>query len=133
MEKDFNPEYVQLCLTIRHYSALRFAMRTLFLVLFIGLAVIGFGIIPQQSFLVKATAKTFGFLATCFFWACEKNAARYMSHMQERAAELEKLLGYHLWSGMPQSVYWFVGPSVVTPLVYGGIALFWLYAMVFIR
>ena len=103
MERNFDSEYVQLCLTIRHYSALRFAMRTLFLVLFVGLAVIGFGIVPQQSLLVMATAKTLGFLATCFFWACEKNAARYMSHMQERAAELEKLLGYRLWSGMSQS------------------------------
>ena len=56
-----------------------------------------------------------------------------MSHMQERAAELEKLLGYRLWSGMPQSVYWFVGLSVVTPLAYGVIALFWLYAMIFVR
>ena len=133
MEKDSDPEYVQLCLSIRHYSALRFAMRTLFLVLFIGLAVIGFGVVPQQSFWVMATAKTLGFLATCFFWACEKNAARYMSHMQERATELEKLLGYRLWSGMPQSVYWFVGPPFVTPLVYGVIALFWLYAVVFVR
>src|SRR5574337_811625 len=133
MEKDLDPEYVQVCLTIRHYSALRFAMRALFLVLCIGLAVIGFGIILQQSFLVKATAKAFGFLVTCFFWACERNAARYMSHMQERAAELEKLLGYRLWSGMPQSVYWFVGPSFVTPLIYGMIALFWLYAVAFVR
>jgi len=133
MEKNSDSEYVQVCLTIRHYSAVCFAMRTLFLTLFVGLAVVGFGIIPQESFLVKATAKVFGFLATCFFWACEKNAVRYMSHMQERAAELEKLLGYRLWSGMPQSVYWFVGPSVVTPLAYGVIAFFWLYAMIFVR
>lgn len=133
MDKDFEQEYVQICLTIRHYSALRFAMRTLFLILCIGLVVIGFGMIPQQSFLAKATAKAFGFMVTCFFWACERNAARYMSHMQERAAELEKLLGYRLWSGMPQSVYWFVGPSFVIPLVYGVIALGWLYAVVFVR
>lgn len=133
MEKDADQEYMQVCLTIRHYSAFRFAMRTLALVLFVGLAVIGFGIVPQQSFLVKATAKAAGFLATCFFWVCEKNAVRYMSHLQERAGELEQLLGYRLWSGMPRSAYWFIGPPFVIPLVYAAIALFWLYAVIFVQ
>ncbi|HLC21282.1 MAG TPA: hypothetical protein VJM10_04140 [Candidatus Methylomirabilis sp.] len=133
MTKASETEYAEVCLTIRHYSALRFAMRTLFLVTFVGLAVIGFGIIPQQSFVAKTVAKAFGLLMTGFFWASEKNAARYMSHLRERAAELEEGLGYRVWSGMPGPPSSLSRAGLVAPLVYGFLALFWIYALVFVR
>lgn len=133
MEKDSDQEYAQVSLTIRHYSGLRFAMRALHLAIFIGLTVIGFGIIPQSSLVVKSVAKGFGLLMTCFFWASEKNAARYMSHLQDRAAQLEERLGYRLWSGMPKSASWFLGAAFITPLVYAGLAVFWIYGIIFVR
>ncbi len=133
MTKASETEYAEVCLTIRHYSALRFAMRALLLVIFVGLAVIGFGIIPQQSFFVKTVAKAFGLLMTGFFWASERNAARYMCHLRERAAELEEALGYRVWSGMPGPPFGLFRVDLVTPLVYGCLAVFWIYALVFVR
>ncbi len=133
MVKASDTEYAEVCLTIRHYSALRFAMRTLLLVISIGLAVIGFGIIPQQSFFVKTVAKAFGILMTGFFWASERNAARYMSHLRERAAELEEALGYRVWSGMPGPPLGLLRVGFVAPLVYGCLAAFWIYALIFVR
>lgn len=133
MAKESDQEYVEVCLTIRHYSARRFAMRTLLLAIVVGLAVIGFGIIPQQSFLVKTVAKAFGLLMTCFFWVSEKTAARYMSHLQERAAHLEEALGYRVWSGMPKPAYWFLRADLLIPLVYASLALFWIYGLIFVR
>lgn len=133
MTKDSDQEYAEVCLTIRHYSALRFGMRTLFLAILVGLAVVGFGIIPQQSFLVRSVAKGFGLLMTCFFWVSEKNAARYVSHLQERASQLEETLGYRLWSGMPKAAYGFFRGAFIVPLVYASIALFWIYALISVR
>jgi hypothetical protein len=133
MTKASDQEYAEVSLTIRHYSALRFAMRTLLLVISVGLAVIGFGIIPQQSFIVKTVAKAFGILMTAFFWASERNAARYMSHLRERAAELEEALGYRVWSGMPEPPFGLFSAGFVAPLVYGCLALFWIYALISIR
>jgi hypothetical protein len=133
MTKDSDQEYAEVCLTLRHYSGLRFGMRTLFLAILVGLAVVGFGIIPQQSFLVKSAAKAFGLLMTAFFWVSEKNAARYMSHLQERASQLEKALGYRLWSAMPKAAYGFFRGAFIVPLVYASIALFWIYALISIR
>ena len=133
MTKDSDQEYAEVCMTLLHYTALRFGMRTLFLAILIGLAVVGFGIIPQQSFLVKSVAKAFGLLMTVFFWVSEKNAARYMSHLQERASQLEKALGYRLWSAMPKEAYRFFRGAFITPLVYASIALFWIYALIFVR
>ncbi len=133
MTKASETEYAEVCLTIRHYSALRFAMRTLLLVIFVGMAVIGFGIIPQPSFFAKTVAKAFGIVMTYFFWFSEKNAARYMSHLRERAAELEEALGYRVWSGMPGPLSWLSRAGYVAPLVYGCLALFWIYALVFVR
>ena len=57
MTRDSDQEYAEVFLTIRHYLGIRFGMRTLFLAILVGLAVIGFGIIPQQSFVVKTVAK----------------------------------------------------------------------------
>ncbi len=133
MTKASDAEYAEVCLTIRHYSALRFAMRTLLLVIFVGLAVIAFGIIPQPSFLAKTVAKASGIVMTWYFWVSEKSAARYMSHLRERAAELEEALGYRVWSGMPKSPYFLFIGGFVAPLVYGCLALFWIYALVFVR
>lgn len=133
MTKDSDQEYAQVCLTIRHYLGLRFGMRTLFLAILVGLAVIGFGIIPQQSFVVKTVAKAFGIVTTYFFWISEKNAARYMGHLQERAAQLEEALGYRLWSGMPKSAHWLLKGAFVIPFVYASIGLFWIYATIFVR
>ena len=93
---------------------------------------IGFGIIPQQSFLVKTVAKGFGLLMTCFFWAFEKNAARYMSHLEARVAHLEEAIGYRVWSGMPKPAYWFWGTALITPLVYAGLMIFWIYGLFFV-
>ena len=126
MEKDSDLEYAEVCLTIRHYSALRFATRTLFLAISVGLAVVGFGVIPHQSLLGRTVAKTCGLFMTGFFWVAERNTARYMAHLQARAAHLEEKLGYRLWSGMPRSERWFV----VTAVVYVGLALFWLGSLI---
>ena len=76
---------------------------------------------------------TIGLLMTGFFWVSEKNAARYMSHLQERASQLEKALGYRLWSAMPKAAYGFFRGAFIIPLVYASIALFWIYALISIR
>ena len=133
MAKDSDQEYAEVCLMIRRYLGLRFGMRTLFLAILVGLAVIGFGIIPQQSLLVKTVAKAFGLATAGFFWVSEKTAARYMSHLQERAAQLEEALGYRLWSGMPKSAHWLLKAGFVIPFVYASIGLFWVYALLFVR
>lgn len=130
MAKDSDQEYAQVCLTLRHYSALRFGTRTLFLAISVGLAVVGFGIIPQQTLLVKTVAKVFGLLMTGFFWVSERNSARYIMHFQERAAQLETELGYRLWSGMPKPSYGFVGPVFLIPLAYVCIGAFWIVALI---
>jgi hypothetical protein len=133
MPEDTDLEYAEVCLTIRHYSGLRFGMRTLFLVITIGLAVVGLGIIPDQTLPVKAVARALGALVTAFFWVAERNTARYMSHLEARAADLEERLGYRLWSGMPRSKWWFVEEAFITALVYTCLALFWFGAMIVAR
>ena len=133
MGKDSDQEYAEVCFTIRHYSGLRFATRTLFLAISVGLAVVAFGIIPQQSLLVKTVAKAFGLLMTSFFWIAEKNAERYMGHLRERAAHLEEGLGYRLWSGMPALTHWSLSPAFMIPLVYASVGLFWIWALIFVQ
>jgi hypothetical protein len=133
MARDSDLEYIEICLTIRHYRSLRFAMRTLFLAISIGLAVVGLGIIPDQTSLAKTVAKTLGVFVTGFFWVAERNSARYMAHLEERAIDLEKTLGYRLWSGMPGSKWRFLGGAFITALVYAGLVLFWFGTLIVVR
>ena len=130
MAKDSDLEYAEVCLTIRHYSGLRFATRTLFLAISVGLAVVGFGIVPHQSFLGEIGAKVLGFFMTGFFWVAERNMARYMAHLHARALQLEETLGYRLWSGIPRLEEW---SAFVTAVVYACLALFWLGALIVAR
>ena len=130
MVEDSDLEYGEVCLTIRHYSGLRFGMRTLFLAISIGLAVLGLGIIPNQTLLVKTVARALGVFTTGFFWIAERNTARYIAHLEARAADLEERVGYRLWSGMPRSKWWFVEEAFITALVYACLTLFWLGAVI---
>lgn len=133
MATDSDQEYAQVCVTLRHYSALRFGTRTLFLVLSVGMAVIALGIIPYQTVFSKTVAKIFGVLMVGFFWASERHSARYIDHLNERAAQLETALGYRLWSGMPRSTIWFARPALIIPLVYAGIAVFWIITLIAVQ
>lgn len=126
-------EYSELCLTLRHYSALRFAILTVFFAVTGGLTAIGFepGGVRPGGFLSIAVG-TGGLLSVLVFWIFEERLIAYMRHHENRASELEKHLGYNVYSGRPKSRLPFVKTPVATRLLYVLVAVFWLLSL-FVR
>lgn len=119
-------EYGELCLTLRHYSALRFAILTVFFAVTGGLTALAFGSGSQQPGQFLSIAVAIGGLLSVFvFWTFETRLIAYMHYFEGRAAELERQLGYQIYSGRPRSKLSFVRTPVATRLLYVVVAIFW--------
>ncbi len=125
----YQQEHAELCTTIRHYSALRFASLTVFLVFTAGLVVTGFGQVQSNqlaSWFLPISIRIGGVIAVVSFWIFEARLVAYISRFGKRASKLEIALGYQLYSALPHSKLPFLNTPFAVRLLYISIMIFWL-------
>lgn len=122
-------EYTELSLTFRHYSALRFAVLTVYFGITGGLATVAFGVAQVSNPSLQVFAKVAGAVVGLAFFLLEVLIERYLRFFVARASELESELGYKLFSGRPAQP-WPLQTRVATWGLFILIIGSWVYALV---
>lgn len=120
-------EYSEVNQNFRHYSALRFAILTVY---FAGtglLLSVAFGTPSTPTEQLRFGAKVGGLIITAVFFVFEHILNEYLRHFAKVAIELEKLLGYRQFSSRPA---FRIQTRHATYSLYALLTLFWLYALV---
>lgn len=114
---------------LRHYSSLRFAILTVFFAFLGGAVSIGTTLQQQQiqDFYV-ISVKLGGFLGTLVFWFFEMRIGRNFVRYEIRADEIEKQLGFHVYSGRLNVT---IKTPWVTAVLYSAVLIFWILALMF--
>jgi hypothetical protein len=118
-------EYSEVNQNFRHYSALRFAILSVF---FAGIGLlfsIAFGPIDSTAYF-RMLAKFGGLLITIVFFIFEHILNEYLRHFAKVAMELEELLGYKQFKSRPQ---FRVQTRHATYGLYILLVVFWIYAL----
>lgn len=127
-EADNRAEYTEVMAGLRHYSALRFAVFTLFVAVAGGLSTVAFGIgIDKPNSQLSLVARLAGVVVTFIFAGFEYLTDRYLKTFGDTAKELEPLLGFSLWSRRPDQLKW-VGILSVGGF-YLSVLVFWIWAL----
>jgi hypothetical protein len=117
-------EYAELGAAMRHYSALRFAILTVFFALVGGLISISFSPSNTNQFVMIST-RIGGLVETLAFWVFEYRLEIYMRHFEHRAKELEKALGYNIYTGRKQGGFRFISTPLAIRGLYLAVIIFW--------
>lgn len=123
-------EYGFVCENIRHYSNMRFASMAAFLSIIVISAAISFGTQFSSSppIWLQTLAKFQGLVVTFIFMIFEIRTNKCIDHFQNRAKELEGILGYKQWSSFPPARFFRADSAFFT--LYLLIATFWAIALV---
>jgi len=93
-------EYVDIGYNQRHWGNLRFHSLTVFIATTGGLFAISFQS-SQLSNQMQLVLKIGAILITCVFWMLDERIFKYWINCVNRAAELDKLLGFQQWTNRP--------------------------------
>src|SRR5262245_8936853 len=99
-EESLRDEYGQAVANIHHYSNLRFAVFSIF---FVAIGGVGFAAFGQGQFADQAAsvARIAGFPVIVIFWLYSERLDLQVRHSIRVAAELERVLGYGLFTTRP--------------------------------
>ncbi len=100
---DLKDEYLDASDNIRHWNTLRFAELTIYIALTGALLNAIVGKSPPLPPVVSAPAKVAGILVTILFFVLHERTMLYWYNFVERAAELEKELGFQQYSSRPRA------------------------------
>lgn len=120
-------EYSEINQNFRHYSALRFAILTVY---FAGTGIllsVTFGTTSNTTESLRFLAKVGGLVITIVFLIFEHILNEYLRHFAKVAVELEKSLGYRQFSTRPA---FRVQTRHATYSLYFLLTLFWVYALI---
>ncbi len=117
-------EYHELGQTMRHYSALRFAMLTVFFALVVGIITISFDATNADKFVMIST-RIGGLIVTLAFWVFEYRLEVYMRHFERRVADLETALGYNIYTGRKFGGVRFINTPLAIRILYFSVLVFW--------
>lgn len=128
MDKDTaKNEYSELMQMLRFYGNMRFALLTVFaaltggLLAFLGKAETASSAVPLQAMRIG------GLIVALVCWVGEVSAVFVWSHFAKRAAALEDVLGYRMYSTMPGAPHFrFLPTTYAVWLLYLLVGVFWL-------
>lgn len=100
-ESDLKDEYLDVSANIRHWNTLRFAELTIYIALTGAMLNAIIGKSPPLPPVVSAPAKIAGMVVTILFFVLQERTMLYWYGFIERAAELEKELGFQQYSSRP--------------------------------
>jgi hypothetical protein len=95
-------EYAEVNLNFRHYSALRFAILTVFFAILGAISMVAFGLTSNTSPMITRIAKIGGLLITSLFFVYEFVIQKYIRHFGDMAQNLEEKLGYQQLTKRPR-------------------------------
>lgn len=127
-------EYSEICSALRHYSALRFAVLTVFFALLAGLVTVVFGDFQQnqQSInFIDKSAKIGGIFGTFIFWIFEERILSTMRYLERRVSDLEGYLGYKQYSPQRRRTFLYIKTQYATRMLYIMIGMFWVLSFFF--
>ncbi|HET6425371.1 MAG TPA: hypothetical protein VFG20_16910 [Planctomycetaceae bacterium] len=122
-------EFNELSSALRHYSALRFAILTLFFAVTGGNVTFLYGTDDVPLFVIAAS-KLAGIVVTVVLWYFEYRIQDEFLHLERRLASVESKLGYDVYTRRSRyrfNLFW------LTSLLYGVVLLFWLVSLFFWR
>ena len=126
--EELRHEYSEVNQNFRHYSALRFAILTVYFAVVGGLASVAFGIVKASPGVVTLLAKASGLITTLAFFAFEIILERFLVHFSKVATQLEKALGYTQLSTKPRSSVLRTRNATWTLFIL--LIVFWIYALI---
>jgi hypothetical protein len=118
-------EYGEVCTNFRHYSTLRFAILTVFIGMFAGIAIPLFDPEIELSPFIDMSLKVLGVIVSFVFFAYLETAAKHLTYYSNRAAEIEKALQFEnlRFRELPKGI---MRMSNATRLLFGAIGVFWI-------
>jgi hypothetical protein len=130
-------EYSEINNNIRHYSALRFAIFTVYFAVIGGVVSIAFGFFENKtgnSELTKLWARIGGFLISLLFLVLEVNCEQYLTIYGDVAASIEKELHHKQVSTRKRLSYKhpLLRPRYAARAIYVAMILFWLVMIIWI-
>ena len=128
-DRKLENEYTELGIAIRHYSALRFAILTIFCA-FVGGLMAGFVTLKLNPVLI-VLINIIGTLGAFVFIIYELRLSTYMGHFETRATELENKLGYNLYSGRRKrnDTPTLISFPLATKIFYISVMVFWMISL----
>lgn len=121
-------EYLDASTNVRHHGTLRFAQLTLFLAITGALINVAFARPPLSHF-ATLVLELLGLVAGCALLIMEERTARYWWHYRNRAATLEKGLGYAQYSDLPIRKGKWLTAQNATRVLYVAVIVFWVVAI----
>lgn len=123
-------EYSEAGAYLRHYSALRFAMLTVYFVIMGGLSAVALRLTDTQTqdFNAARWAAIGAAVVTCVFYVFELVCEKFISHFVNHGRELEKELGFRSLTNRPPAHRLIPGATAV---LYVSILGFWICVSIF--
>jgi hypothetical protein len=130
-------EYSEINNNIRHYSALRFAIFTVYFAVIGGVVSIAFGFFENKTGnpeFTKLWARIGGFLISLLFLVLEVNCEQYLTIYGDIAVSIEKELRYKQVTTRKQLSYRhpLLRPRYAARAIYIAMILFWLVMIIWI-
>ena len=130
---DLKHEYKDLSDNMRHYGNTEFAALTVLVTITTGLLIVFFTFDSSQPYFVhwiRCIIPYAGMLTAIVFGVILGSAIFVWNLLIERAADLEKVLGYKQYSTIKNSSFYKFRPTIVCIIVFCcGIFAFWLYVI----
>jgi len=135
--EELSLEYSEVNTNIRHYSALRFAIFTVYFAVIGGIVSIAFGFFENKtgnSEITKLWARIGGFLISLLFLVLEVNCEQYLTIYGDVAALMEEKLQYKQVTTRKRLNYnhMLLRPRYAARAVYIAMILFWLVMIIWI-
>jgi hypothetical protein len=135
--EELSLEYSEVNNNIRHYSALRFAIFTVYFAVIGGIVSIAFGFFENKtgnSELTKLCARIGGFLISLLFLVLEVNCEQYLTIYGDVAASMEEELRYKQITTRKRVNYHhpLLRPRYAARSIYVAMILFWLAMIIWI-
>jgi hypothetical protein len=125
-------EYLDASTNVRHFQTIRFAQPTVLISIFVALVTILHLSPVKLDPSVRTLIEAFGLLATLSFWTLQERTMLFWYHFINRAAELEKELGFKQYSMRPRPALRFVSSHSAMRSIFAILALFWVVSLVWI-
>jgi hypothetical protein len=122
-------EYGEAAQSFRHYSALRFAIFSIYVAVIAALGGVALGVLGASTSgsLGARAAAVAAWLVTVVFFVCERKCLKNRRHFVKVMQAHEEILGYTSMTNFPASTV--IGPAVAFASLFSVSLAFWSYVV----
>jgi len=129
--RDLKDEYLDASENVRHWSNLRFAQLTVFMVITSALIAAVFQPGANSTSAIRVFTKVAGILTVIIFWITEERTMMFWRNFVKRATSLEKELGFQQYSTRPKGSIITTGNAI--RLLFFALLGFWISAFFWLK